>query len=73
MSDEWQKIQLELALRCAGTGAAWTRQRQGTESRMAEGATKSPATECIAALGMLNPPNRRVRTRTHGGMGGAEP
>jgi RNA-directed DNA polymerase len=45
MSEQRQKIQLELALPGAREGEARTALRRGTESLMAEGATESPATE----------------------------
>jgi RNA-directed DNA polymerase len=45
MSEQRQKIQLELALRGASAGEAQTALRQGTESLMAERETESPATE----------------------------
>jgi RNA-directed DNA polymerase len=45
MSEQWQKIQLELALPGVREGEARTARGRGTESLMAEGATESPATE----------------------------
>jgi RNA-directed DNA polymerase len=45
MSEQRQKIQLELALPGAREGEARTALRRGTESLMAKGATESPATE----------------------------
>jgi RNA-directed DNA polymerase len=45
MSEQRQKIQLELALPGAREGEARTALRRGTESLMVEGATESPATE----------------------------
>jgi hypothetical protein len=45
MSEQRQKIQLELALCGAGEGEAQGAPRRGTESLMAEGTTESPATE----------------------------
>src|SRR5208282_3868489 len=45
MSEQRQKIQLELALRGAGAGEAQIPLRQGTESLMAKGGAESPATE----------------------------
>jgi RNA-directed DNA polymerase len=45
MSEQRQKIQLELALPGAREGEARTALRRGTESLMAEGVTESPATE----------------------------
>jgi RNA-directed DNA polymerase len=45
MSEQRQKIQLELALRGTSEGEARSVLRQGTESRMAESVTESPATE----------------------------
>jgi RNA-directed DNA polymerase len=45
MSEQRQKIQLELALRGAGEGEAQGAPTRGTESLMAERTTESPATE----------------------------
>jgi RNA-directed DNA polymerase len=45
MSEQRQKIQLELALLGAREGEARTALRRGTESLMAEGVTEGPATE----------------------------
>ena len=45
MSEQRQKIQLELALPGAREGEAQTALRRGTESLMAEGVAESPATE----------------------------
>jgi RNA-directed DNA polymerase len=45
MSEQRQKIQLELALPGAREGEARTARERGTESLMAEGAAESPATE----------------------------
>ena len=45
MSEQRQKIQLELAFSGVPEGEARTALRRGTESLMAEGATESPATE----------------------------
>jgi RNA-directed DNA polymerase len=45
MSEQRQKIQLELALPGAREGEARTARGRGTESLMAEGAAESPATE----------------------------
>lgn len=45
MSEQRQKIQLELALPGAREGEARTARRRGTESLMAKGGTESPATE----------------------------
>jgi RNA-directed DNA polymerase len=45
MSEQRQKIQLELALHGACEGEARTAPRRGTESLMAERVTESPATE----------------------------
>src|SRR5713101_4595940 len=84
MSDERQNLQLELALHGAGEGEAQISREQGTESRVVKGVTENPATERLMeevcdelglprlAPRLLNPPNRRIRTRTYGGVGGAE-
>jgi hypothetical protein len=45
MSEQRQKIQLELALRAAGEGEARTATMRGFESLVAERETESPATE----------------------------
>ncbi len=47
MSEQRQKIQLELALADAREGEARTAPRRGTESLMAEGVAESPATELM--------------------------
>jgi RNA-directed DNA polymerase len=47
MSEQRQKIQLELALRGAGEGEARLAPQRGTESLMAERVAESPATERI--------------------------
>jgi RNA-directed DNA polymerase len=47
MSDERQEIQLELALHCADEGEAQNRLGRGVESRMVNGVTENPATECL--------------------------
>jgi len=65
MSEQRQKIQLELALPGVREGEARTALRRGTESRMAEGATESPATERmmekICEAGNLSKALQRVR------------
>ena len=65
MSEQRQKIQLELALPGAREGEARTALRRGTESLMAEGATESPATERmmeqICEAGNLSKALQRVR------------
>ena len=58
-----QNIQLELALDPAAKGEARNPDTQGTEARTAHAEPERPET----------PSNRRVRTRTHGGVGGEEP
>ena len=58
-----QNIQLELALDPAAKGEARSHDTQGTEARTAHAEPERPET----------PSNRRVRTRTHGGVGGEEP
>ena len=58
-----QNIQLELALDPAAKGEARSPDTQGTEARTAHAEPERPET----------PSNRRVRTRTHGGVGGEEP
>ena len=45
MSEQRQKIQLELAFHGAGEGEARTASQKGTESLMAARGTESPATE----------------------------
>ena len=58
-----QNIQLELALDPVAKGEARSPDTQGTEARTAHAEPERPET----------PSNRRVRTRTHGGVGGEEP
>ena len=60
-----QNIQLELALEPLAKGEARSPDTQGTEARTAHAEPERPA--------LMIPSNRRVRTRTHGGVGGAEP
>ncbi|MGA8566835.1 MAG: group II intron reverse transcriptase/maturase [Candidatus Binataceae bacterium] len=65
MSEQRQKIQLELALRGVGKGEARAASMQGTESLMAERATESPATERmmeeICEVGNLRKALQQVR------------
>ena len=63
-----QNIQLELALEPVAKGEARNPDTQGTEARTAHAEPERPAAAC-----RLTPSNRRVRTRTHGGVGGEEP
>src|SRR3990170_5492081 len=72
MDDRRQKIQLELALVAELKGEARRLGNVGTESATAERETESLAEDCMLHR-PLNLPNRRVRTRTHGGVGGVEP
>ena len=58
-----QNIQLELALEPVAKGEARNPDTQGTEAHTAHAEPERPET----------PSNRRVRTRTHGGVGGEEP
>ena len=58
-----QNIQLELALEPVAKGEARSPDTQGTEARTTHAEPERPET----------PSNRRVRTRTHGGVGGEEP
>ena len=58
-----QIIQLELALQPVAKGEAQSLDTQGTEARTAHAEPERLET----------PSNRRVRTRTHGGVGGEEP
>ena len=60
-----QNIQLELALEPVAKGEARSPDTQGTEARTAHAEPERPA------AGLRR--NRRVRTRTHGGVGGEEP
>jgi len=70
-SDQRQNIQAELDFSSAGPGEAQAAQGRGTESRSAAHDNKSPArTFVIRTLLGLNLSNRRVRTRTHGGVAG---
>ena len=73
-----QKIQLELALAPVAKGEARDAGAEGTEVRVARVDSERPAAQArarssFARLDRINPSNRRVRTRTHGGVGGAEP
>jgi hypothetical protein len=72
MDDKRQKIQVALALETESRGEALKLRREGTESATAERDTESLAEGSMFHL-PLNLPNRRVRTRTHGGVGGVEP
>ena len=63
-----QNIQLELALEPVAKGEARSPDTQGTEARTAHAEPERPGGPC-----RLTPSNRRVRTRTHGGVGGEEP
>ena len=58
-----QNIQLELALEPVAKGEARSPDTQGTEARTAHAEPERPET----------PSNHRVRTHTHGGVGGEEP
>ncbi len=64
MRDKRQNTQLELDFSAESRGEAPATAGEGTESRVAERCTQSPA------LGKHNYPNRRVRSRMHGGVGG---
>ena len=71
-----QNIQLELALEPAAKGEARSPDTQGTEARTARAEPERPAAgqrHPSPQPCRLTPSNRRVRTRTHGGVGGAEP
>ena len=73
-----QKIQMELALAPVAKGEARDAGAEGTEVRVARVDPERPAAQArarssFARLDRINPSNRRVRTRTHGGVGGAEP
>ena len=59
-----QNIQLELALEPVAKGEARSPDTQGTEAHTAHAEPERPG-PC-----RLTPSNRRVRTRTHGGVGG---
>ena len=66
-----QNIQLELALESVAKGEARSPDTQGTEARTAHAEPERPAAGRRPCR--LTPSNRRVRTRTHGGVGGEEP
>ncbi len=73
-----QKIQMELALAPVAKGEARDAGAEGTEVRVARVDPERPAAQArarssFARLDRINPSNRRVRTRTHGGVGGVEP
>ena len=70
-----QKSQLELAFTPTGSGEASTHGEEGTETPRAAQVCRGLASTGGSSLWrpgrLLNQPNRRVRTRTHGGVGGA--
>ena len=70
MDDTRQKSQVGLALVTEWKGEARRLGSGGTEAATVERETESLAEEHVPLP--LNLPNRRVRTRTHGGVGGVE-
>ena len=75
MRTKRQNIQLELALEPEAKGEARSAGGRGTEARMAfaDSERRRLGGLCPMPSGRLNPSNRRVRTRMHGGVGGVEP
>jgi hypothetical protein len=69
--DIWRQktTQLELAFPTGGRGEASRPAGEGTEMLKASHETESP-TSNRSTRETLNQPNRRVRTRTHGGVTG---
>jgi hypothetical protein len=56
-----QKTELEITLQAGAAGEARSAGMEGTEARTA------------GIQMLLNPSNRRIRSRTYGGVGGEEP
>ena len=72
MRTKRQKTQLELALEPEAKGEARSAGARGTEARMACAEPRKPGGRAMPSS-RLNPSNRRVRSRMHGGVGGVEP
>ena len=72
MDDMRQQTQYCLAFEAKSRGEAPRVGGEGTESSIAKCETESPASheQWLLLMGLLNQPNRRVRTRTHGGVTG---
>ena len=70
--DKQQNIQIELDFSSALKGEAREAGREGTESSGATNGTESPASTSLIDRGSVSvtDSNRRVRTRTHGGVAG---
>ena len=69
--DKQQNIQKQLDFSAAPTGEAPRTSREGTESSGARSETEKPAS-IVPAMLALPISNRRVRTRTHGGVAGVD-
>jgi len=67
-----QKSQLVLAFQREAEGEARSFRSEGTETFVRSRGNQSPTTSGLRRKS-FNQPNRRVRTRTHGGVGGEEP
>src|SRR5216684_7152110 len=65
------RITRSLAFAAMGKGEAWTRRSKGPKPLRRAPLFASPARR--EAPTVLNPSNRRIRTRTYGGVGGEEP
>src|SRR6266436_791774 len=64
------RITRSLAFAAMGKGEAWTRRSKGPKPLRRTPLFDSPARRETPAV--LNPSNRRIRTRTYGGVGGEE-
>ena len=65
------RISRSLAFAATGKGEAWTRRSKGPKPLRRTPLSDSPARRERPPV--LNPLNRRIRTRMSGGVGGAEP
>src|SRR6266481_7996390 len=65
------RITRSLAFAAMGKGEAWTRRSKGPKPLRRTPLFDSPARRETPTV--LNPSNRRIRTRTYGGVGGEEP
>src|SRR5258708_8995144 len=65
------RISRSLAFAAMGKGEAWTRRSKGPKPLRRTPLSDSPARRETPTV--LNPSNRRIRTRTYGGVGGEEP
>src|SRR5712672_786980 len=65
------RISRSLAFAAMGKGEAWTRRSKGPKPLRRTPLSDSPARRETPTV--LNPSNRRIRTRMYGGVGGEEP